>query len=87
MNKTGFGWRAVRNRHNAWVRALPTAQTLPRLLRTHKPATVRTPRTRRTITAREAAVVRWYFYGGLEDVPPEGLTDEELMIIRERWCK
>jgi hypothetical protein len=39
------------------------------------------------MTAREAAIRQWYLYGEADDVPPAGLTDDELWRVRERFCK
>jgi hypothetical protein len=89
-------WKVVRNRFIATGRELaaaaaasappvaPYVAPAPVAPRTPKPP--KTPRAPKVMTEREAMIREWYLYGGADDPTPEGLTDNELMSIRKRFC-
>jgi hypothetical protein len=91
-------WKVVRNRFNATGRELaalalaanPPAPYVapapqPRIIRA--PAQPKPTRAPKVMNERETAIKAWYLYGGADDMPPDGLTDAELMRVRERFCK
>lgn len=84
-------YKAMQRRYNANTRELaalvgkdkpPLAPKPPRKLR--PPARPKPERPPRLLTARERAIRAWYLYGGADDEPPAGLTDQELMRVRGR---
>lgn len=86
-------YKALCRRHNANTRELaalvgkdkpPLAPKPPRKLR--PPARPKAERPPRLLTEREQAIRSWYLYGGADDEPPDGLTEEELIRVRRRLC-
>jgi cell division protein FtsB len=50
-----------------------------------QPTRAKRARSERVMSEREQAVYQWYFYGGADEAPPDGLTDQELMGYRAMW--
>jgi hypothetical protein len=87
-------WKVVRNRYNAIGRELAAlAGKTPAAKSGRKPRTFRPPaqtkqaRAPLQMNARQRAVREWYLYGGVDEEPPVGLTEEELRHIRHRFCR
>jgi hypothetical protein len=91
-------WKVIRNRYNAIGRELAAlaaaSNPQPAYVPPAKPVrTIRPPaqpkpeRAPKAMTERESAIREWYLYGGADDEPPAGLTDDELMAVRRRFCK
>lgn len=89
-------WKVQRNLYNAITRDLAQQAAamapvpiqgcaLPPLpVRQSKKAV--TPREKPLMTERQQAIREWYLYGEADDEPPQGLTEEELQVVRQRWC-
>jgi hypothetical protein len=97
MSRKRPGWKTQRNLYNAITREMaalaeahapPPIQgcALPPMELTSKPKKIVTPRAKREMTEREAAIRQWYMYGDADAEPPEGLTEAELENVRRRFC-